>query len=48
MRQRQESEAQTLASLTGWEIGTIRGRLDLPRAAPAGGKDEPWWKKIWN
>ncbi len=46
LRDRQEKEATTLASLTGWDIDDIRRRLDLGEPVPA--KDErPWWKKIW-
>lgn len=54
VRRRQETEAQTLASLTGWDMKKIQGQLDLPGTKPAGDKDdpnenddEPWWKKIW-
>ena len=43
-RARFEREAQTLASLTGWDIGEIRRKMDLNKpAAPS----EPWWKRIW-
>lgn len=41
-----EKEAQTLASLTGWDIQKIRGKMNLQAAGPAG-DDEPWWKSIW-
>lgn len=41
-----EREAQTLASLTGWDINKIRGRMNLKASGPAEG-DEPWWKTIW-
>ncbi len=47
LRDRQEREATTLASLTGWDIDDIRGRLDLRGPSPAGDDDRPWWKKIW-
>jgi len=40
--QRQEKEAQTLASLTGWDIGELRTRMDLKPVA----KNE-WWRRIW-
>ena len=39
---RQEREAQTLASLTGWDIARIRARMNLeplPHAA--------WWERLW-
>jgi hypothetical protein len=41
-----ERQAQTLASLTGWDIQKIRGRMNLKAAGPAE-DDEPWWKAIW-
>jgi hypothetical protein len=41
-----EREAQTLASLTGWDVNKIRRKMNLPAAVkPA--EDEPWWKSIW-
>ncbi len=52
---RREREAQTLASLTGWSIDTIRakmkaswpahlGQMAPPPAAPA---PAPWWRLLW-
>ncbi len=44
VRQRQEQEAQQLASLTGWPIGGIRAKMglgDKPLVQPA------WWQQIW-
>ncbi len=39
---RQETEAQTLATLTGWDVNQIRGRMNLPATArPA------WWEGLW-
>ena len=43
---RMEREAQTLASLTGWDIQKIRGRMNLKASGPVE-EDEPWWKAIW-
>jgi hypothetical protein len=46
---RYEKQAQSLASLTGWDIQKIRGRMNLKAsglAAPAD-IDEPWWKALW-
>jgi len=40
LRRRREQEAQTLASLTGWDIGEIRARCDL-------GEPRPWWDDLW-
>ena len=39
---RQESEAQTLASLTGWDINQIRSRMEL-QATP----NAMWWERLW-
>ncbi len=43
---RQDREAQTLASLTGWDLAEIRGKMDLDDddAPPA---PETWWKRLW-
>jgi len=46
-RERQEREAQTLANLTGWDIGDIRSKVPYlddvkPEPEPA-----PWWQRIW-
>jgi len=45
--QRREREAQTLASLTGWDLSDIRKAMGPGRSAP-----EPvpatWWQRIWN
>lgn len=46
LRERRNKEAQTLASLTGWPMERIRGKMggdpiEAPDAEPA------WWKGIW-
>ena len=41
VRDRQDREAQNLASLTGWSLNDIRGRIDF--AGPVG----PWWQGLW-
>ena len=43
LNQRFEQEAQTLAKLTGWQIGDIRRKMDIP-----GTKPSRWWRRIWN
>ena len=43
VRERQEKEAQTLASLTGWDINNIRNNIDFVEAKP-----NPWWRVIWD
>jgi Na+-translocating ferredoxin:NAD+ oxidoreductase RnfD subunit len=45
VRERKEKEAQTLASLTGWSLVSIREKLDLGRYAPVASK--PWWESLW-
>ncbi len=45
LRTRREKEAQTLASLTGWDIAEIRRRQGPgPRAAV---DDRAWWERLW-
>jgi len=42
---RYEREAQTLASLTGWDINDVRKNMDftpVPAANP-----NPWWQNLW-
>ena len=39
-----EREAQTLASLTGWEIGDIRKNMDF---APTPMPQKLWWQNLW-
>jgi len=39
---RQEREAQTLANLTGWNLDTIRDRMNIA-TAPA----PKWWERLW-
>jgi hypothetical protein len=48
LRKRREQEAQTLASLTGWDVNDIRKKmkLDSEDGAPSK-KDDDWYKKIW-
>jgi len=45
--QRLDREAQDLASLTGWDINKIRGRLNLKASANKKEELDPWWKGIW-
>jgi hypothetical protein len=48
LRKRQEREAQQLATLTGWDIGDIRARMDLPREPQVQDKPAPWWARLWD
>ncbi len=44
---RYEEEAQSLATLTGWDINEIRGKMkESGQAFPPPAKDK-WWEKIW-
>ncbi|MEM9510991.1 MAG: DUF2330 domain-containing protein, partial [Cyanobacteria bacterium P01_E01_bin.35] len=43
VRERQEREATTLASLTGWQLEEIRDRIKFVEAKPI-----QWWNNIWN
>jgi hypothetical protein len=45
---RYEQEAQTLASLTAWDVNKIRRKMNLPAGSIAPAQGDPWWKKIWN
>ena len=43
VRQRQETEVQTLANLTGWNVNDIRQRVKFVEVKPV-----PWWRSLWN
>lgn len=43
---RYEQQAQSLASLTGWDIQKIRGRMNL-KASASVDPEESWWKALW-
>jgi hypothetical protein len=45
LAKRREAEAQNLASLTGWDINTIRKKMGIDRAAIE--KEESWWEKVF-
>ncbi len=47
LQRRHERQAETLASLTGWDIGEIRRRMELGEVGGGEGDDVPWWKKLW-
>ncbi|ULA60316.1 MAG: conserved membrane protein of unknown function [Nitrospira sp.] len=46
LRERHEREAQTLASLTGWNISEIRNTMNLA-SLPADG-EKKWYQRLWN
>lgn len=45
---RQEKRAQNVSRLTGWDINSIRKKMDLNNTTNPEPKEENWWKKIWN
>ena len=47
LAQRHEQQAQTLASLTGWDIHTIRQKMgtDDLYSVP---DEQTWWQRLWN
>ena len=51
LAKRQQTEVETLASLTGWETSEIRKKANVPAdgssAVPSSTDDKTWWKKIW-
>jgi len=42
-----EEEAQTLATLTGWDIDDIRTKMDDGGQGYVPPKKENWWEKLW-
>jgi len=42
-----DQQAQTLASLTGWDVNKIRMKMNLKAKSTGPTEDEPWWKAIW-
>jgi Na+-translocating ferredoxin:NAD+ oxidoreductase RnfD subunit len=46
LRERQDREARTLASLTSWSIDEIRDRIEFATDDDAM-PDTPWWQDIW-
>ncbi len=42
-----EKEAQTLASLTGWDIEDVREKMAGADQSFEPPKKTPWWKRIW-
>lgn len=51
LRERFAKEARTLSSLTGWEIGMIRRKMEENGQSfdiKANIDDSPWWEQMWN
>ena len=47
VKNRQETEAKTLASLTGWDLNEIRRKIDFI-SVDSNNSDQPWWRNLWN
>jgi hypothetical protein len=45
--QRREKEAQTLSTLTGWNIDEIRKKMNLAKSPQQAQTEERWWQRIW-
>jgi hypothetical protein len=45
LRERYEREAQTLANLTGWNIGEIRKTMNI--ASLPTGDEKKWYQRLW-
>ena len=43
---RHEREAQTLVSLTGWDLQTVRAKMGLD-GAPTDPDEPRWWQRLW-
>ena len=50
VRERRLKEAETLASLTGWDIASIRRKMGGDGSDTGSGPDNPpqWWERIWS
>ena len=46
LRERYEKEAQTLATLTGWNIGEIRKTMNIAAVPTVEGKK--WYQQLWS
>jgi len=42
VREREASQAATLAGLTGWDVATVRARMSLPPLTAS-----KWWEALW-
>ncbi|MET0552162.1 MAG: DUF2330 domain-containing protein [Vicinamibacteria bacterium] len=49
LRGRQEREAQTLASMTGWDVADVRRKAGLlSKPAQVTAEQKPWWQRMWS
>ena len=47
VKTRQDREAQTLASLTGWDIDDIRAKISYIDGTVPESDETSWWKRLW-
>ncbi len=47
VRERQEQEARTLASLTGWDLDEIRAKIPFFGQEEEYPENESWWHRLW-
>jgi hypothetical protein len=47
LSQRQQREAQTLASLTGWAIAEMRKKMGIASSPGPGDSNATWWQRFW-
>jgi hypothetical protein len=47
VKDRQDREAQTLASLTGWDIDDIRAKIAYIDGVTPESDDISWWRRLW-
>lgn len=47
LAERQEKEARTLASLTGWDIQRIRSKIERVQEQPTLKPKKNWWENLW-
>ena len=49
LRGRQEREAQTLSSMTGWDVSDVRRKAGLgSKPAQVTAVEKPWWQRMWS
>jgi hypothetical protein len=48
VRERRAKEAEALASLTGWDLASIRRKMGGGWSDDEPGKPSSWWERIWN
>ena len=47
LNERLEKEAQTLATLTGWDVDQIRAKIEFPAQIADEPQNGNWWENLW-